>query len=167
MVDANESESKVPPSIGKVSTTSFIANGNGKSSIPLSGIHEYVASQGKHQSVIFEDDDVEHFVQPFVSENKPPLDIKKSVIVSEHRITRNLKNINMSFVTGDSDHLINSKGKLQIELDNLHSFREFDKNSYISLSSSPNKRSIVQTANMDSLQKASPKKITNLQNHVI
>ena len=167
MVDANESESKVPASNGKVSTASGIANGYGKSSIPLSGIHEYVASQKKYQSAIFEDDDVEHVVKPFVSENKPPLDIKKSVIVSEHRITRNLKNISMSFKSGDSDNLINSKGRLQNELDNMQSFREFDKNSYISLSSSPNKRSIAQTINMDSLQKASPKKIMNLQNHII
>jgi len=112
VVDADDSESKVPPSNGKVSTTSGIVNMNGKSSIPLSGIHEYVASQKKYQSVIFEDDDVEHAVKPFISENKPPLDIKKSVIVSEHRITRNLKNICMSFKSGDSDHLVNSKGKL-------------------------------------------------------
>ena len=108
VVEASDSDSKVLSSHGKMGSISAVANANGKSSVPLSGIHEYVASQKKYQSATFEDED--HVVKPFISENKPPLDIKKSVIVSEHRITRNLKNITMSFRSGDSDHLVNSKG---------------------------------------------------------
>lgn len=124
-------------SYGKVSAVSAVScfgNGKAKSSVPQSGIHEYVSSQMKCQSAVDEDIE-ENAVKPFISENKPPLDVKRSLIVSEHRINRNIRNVNMSFKSAESENLLDMKGNLD-----MNSFRELDKNSFISSSDGSNLR---------------------------